>query len=417
MPILSDIEFDKNGAMILGFMDRGGLMFGNGNYPPTGTSPLHQYNVSGDLLRACSNGAGWTLESGGACGGITAGGANAEGPGGGEYYTGDNFKIHKETIMGGIAQHPATDEITVVTMDPLKSVDAGGVRWISHTTGKDTRGLQLYQGGPNNPSNGTFGKGVGLGDVEILCDPAPLEIGNYVWVDTDADGIQDPNEAPIPNVTLELWNNGVKVGETQTDAKGEYYFGGASDKGMLGGNHLLPYHDYEIRLPLNDPDIPANHVPTVMNQGTDVHDSDGDNEGIHAGYSTIKLTTGKAGENVGILLRGTERDGVERGQVLAKPGSITPHTKFEAQIYVLTKEEGGRHTPFFKGYRPQFYVRTTDVTGAVELPADVEMVMPGDDLSISVELISPVAMEEGMNFAIREGGRTVGSGVVSKIIE
>ncbi len=199
--------------------------------------------------------------------------------------------------MGGIAQHPATDEITVVTMDPLKSVDAGGVRWISNTTGKDTRGLQLYQGRPNTPSNGTFGKGVGLGDVEILCDPAPLEIGNYVWVDTDADGIQDPNEAPIANVTLELWDNGVKVGETQTDAKGEYYFGGASDKGMLAGNHLLPYHDYEIRLPLNDPDIPANHVPTVMDQGTDVHDSDGDNGGIHSGYSTIKLTTGKAGEN------------------------------------------------------------------------------------------------------------------------
>ena len=129
------------------------------------------------------------------------------------------------------------------------------------------------------------------------------------------------------------------------------------------------------------------------------------------------LDEGKAGENVGILLRGTERDGVERGQVLAKPGSITPHTKFEAQIYVLTKEEGGRHTPFFKGYRPQFYVRTTDVTGAVELPKDVEMVMPGDDISMNVELISPVAMEEGMRFAIREGGRTVGSGVVSKIIE
>ena len=126
---------------------------------------------------------------------------------------------------------------------------------------------------------------------------------------------------------------------------------------------------------------------------------------------------GKAGENVGILLRGTERDEVERGQVLTKPGAINPHTKFEATVYVLSKEEGGRHTPFFKGYRPQFYVRTTDVTGAVELPSEVEMVMPGDDLSISVELISPVAMEEGMNFAIREGGRTVGSGVVSKIIE
>jgi len=129
------------------------------------------------------------------------------------------------------------------------------------------------------------------------------------------------------------------------------------------------------------------------------------------------LDEGRAGENVGILLRGTERDDVERGQVLAKPGSITPHSKFEAQVYVLTKEEGGRHTPFFKGYRPQFYVRTTDVTGAVELPKDVEMVMPGDDVSMKVELISPVAMEDGMRFAIREGGRTVGSGVVSKIIE
>ncbi len=129
------------------------------------------------------------------------------------------------------------------------------------------------------------------------------------------------------------------------------------------------------------------------------------------------LDEGKAGENVGILLRGTERDEVERGQVLSKPGSITPHTKFEATVYVLSKEEGGRHTPFFKGYRPQFYVRTTDVTGAVELPDGVEMVMPGDNIDMSVELISPIAMEDGMNFAIREGGRTVGSGVVTKIIE
>ena len=129
------------------------------------------------------------------------------------------------------------------------------------------------------------------------------------------------------------------------------------------------------------------------------------------------LDEGKAGENVGILLRGTERDEVERGQVLTKPGAINPHTKFEATVYVLSKEEGGRHTPFFKGYRPQFYVRTTDVTGAVELPEGVEMVMPGDNIDMSVELISPIAMEDGMNFAIREGGRTVGSGVVTKIVE
>jgi len=129
------------------------------------------------------------------------------------------------------------------------------------------------------------------------------------------------------------------------------------------------------------------------------------------------LDEGRAGENVGVLLRGVKRDEVERGQVLSKPGSITPHTKFEAEVYVLTKEEGGRHTPFFKGYKPQFYFRTTDVTGSVELPADVEMVMPGDNVQMKVDLITPIAMDEGLRFAIREGGRTVGAGVVAKILE
>jgi elongation factor Tu len=129
------------------------------------------------------------------------------------------------------------------------------------------------------------------------------------------------------------------------------------------------------------------------------------------------LDRGEAGDNVGVLLRGTKREDVERGQVLAKPGSITPHTKFEGEVYVLTKDEGGRHTPFFKGYRPQFYFRTTDVTGAVELPEGVEMVMPGDNIKMTIELISPIAMEEGLRFAIREGGRTVGAGVVSKILK
>lgn len=129
------------------------------------------------------------------------------------------------------------------------------------------------------------------------------------------------------------------------------------------------------------------------------------------------LDQGQAGDNVGILLRGTKREEVERGQVLAKPGSISPHTKFTAEIYVLSKEEGGRHTPFFPGYRPQFYFRTTDVTGAIELPAGTEMVMPGDNVSVTVNLIAPIAMEDGLRFAIREGGRTVGAGVVAKIIE
>jgi elongation factor Tu len=129
------------------------------------------------------------------------------------------------------------------------------------------------------------------------------------------------------------------------------------------------------------------------------------------------LDDGQAGDNVGLLLRGVDKKEIERGMVLAKPGSITPHTKMEAEVYVLTKEEGGRHTPFFKGYRPQFYFRTTDVTGSIELPGGTEMVMPGDNISITVQLIQPIAMEEGLRFAIREGGRTVGAGVVAKVIE
>src|ERR671914_653826 len=129
------------------------------------------------------------------------------------------------------------------------------------------------------------------------------------------------------------------------------------------------------------------------------------------------LDQGEAGDNVGLLLRGIEKNEIERGMVLAKPGSITPHTQFEAEVYVLTKEEGGRHTPFFKGYRPQFYFRTTDVTGSVELPGGVEMVMPGDNVRMTIELITPIAMDEGLRFAIREGGRTVGAGVVTKILK
>jgi elongation factor Tu len=129
------------------------------------------------------------------------------------------------------------------------------------------------------------------------------------------------------------------------------------------------------------------------------------------------LDQGQAGDNVGVLLRGTKREDVERGQVLAKPGTITPHTKFKAEVYVLSKEEGGRHTPFFNGYRPQFYFRTTDVTGSIQLPAGTEMVMPGDNITMDVALIAPIAMEEGLRFAVREGGRTVGAGVVAKIVE
>src|SRR5438045_3236011 len=133
--------------------------------------------------------------------------------------------------------------------------------------------------------------------------------------------------------------------------------------------------------------------------------------------SRMTLHGGEAGDNVGCLLRGVDREDVERGQVLAKPGSITPHTLFNAEVYVLSKEEGGRHTPFFNGYRPQFYVRTTDVTGTIKIPEGMEMVMPGDNVQMEIELITPVAMEEGLRFAIREGGRTVGAGAVTKVLK
>ena len=129
------------------------------------------------------------------------------------------------------------------------------------------------------------------------------------------------------------------------------------------------------------------------------------------------LDQGQAGDNIGVLLRGTKKDDVERGQVLAKPGSITPHTKFKGEVYVLSKEEGGRHTPFFNGYRPQFYFRTTDVTGVATLPGGTEMVMPGDNVNLDVELIAPIAMEKGVRFAIREGGRTVGAGTVTEVVQ
>ncbi|PJE65038.1 elongation factor Tu [Candidatus Saccharibacteria bacterium CG10_big_fil_rev_8_21_14_0_10_47_8] len=156
-----------------------------------------------------------------------------------------------------------------------------------------------------------------------------------------------------------------------------------------------------------------------VNEGIEIVGIRPTSKSVVTGVEMFKknLDQGQAGDNVGILLRGVERDDIERGQVLCKPGSITPHTEFESEVYILTKEEGGRHTPFFKGYKPQFYFRTTDVTGEVELPADKEMVMPGDTVTFKVKLLAPIAMDQGLRFAIREGGRTVGAGVVTKIVK
>jgi len=216
--------------------------------------------------------------------------------------------------------------------------------------------------------------------------------------------------------------------------------GDTSDIGVPSVERLLDALDAYVPQPVRALDkpflLPIEDVFSISGRGTVVtgrvergiiHVGDEvEIVGIHATTKTTctgvemfrkLLDQGQAGDNVGVLLRGTKRDDVERGQVLAKPGSITPHTKFEAEVYILSKEEGGRHTPFFKGYRPQFYFRTTDVTGACELPEGVEMVMPGDNIQMVVTLIAPIAMEDGLRFAIREGGRTVGAGVVAKIFE
>ncbi|MDZ4729424.1 MAG: elongation factor Tu [Xanthomonadales bacterium] len=216
--------------------------------------------------------------------------------------------------------------------------------------------------------------------------------------------------------------------------------GDVSEIGVPSINRLLDALDAYVPQPVRALDkpflLPIEDVFSISGRGTVVtgriergivHVGDEvEIVGIHATTKTTctgvemfrkLLDQGQAGDNVGVLLRGTKRDDVERGQVLAKPGSITPHTKFEAEVYILSKEEGGRHTPFFKGYRPQFYFRTTDVTGACELPEGVEMVMPGDNIQMVVTLIAPIAMEDGLRFAIREGGRTVGAGVVAKIFE
>jgi len=216
--------------------------------------------------------------------------------------------------------------------------------------------------------------------------------------------------------------------------------GDTSDIGVPSILKLIAEMDAYVPEPVRDTDkpflLPIEDVFSISGRGTVVTGrvergivkvgEEVEIVGIHATTKTTctgvemfrkLLDEGRAGDNVGVLLRGTKRDDVERGQVLAKPGSITPHTKFEAEVYILSKEEGGRHTPFFKGYRPQFYFRTTDVTGACELPEGVEMVMPGDNVQMQVALIAPIAMEEGLRFAIREGGRTVGAGVVAKIHE
>jgi hypothetical protein len=232
-PILADIEFDDDGAMIIGLLDRGGLQVGDMNYSTnTGSTATYEGVAAGDILRACKSGSTWVLESNGSCGGTTTGGANNnEGPGGGEFYYQDSYgTTHDETAAGALALLPGTGEVALTSWDPTTHVRSGGVNWFSSSDGTDLRGYEVYgqdEGGPSGANGNpyTFGKAAGVGDLEALCSAAPIEIGNRVWEDTDGDGIQDPGESPIANVTIELYDSsGSLVATTSTDSNGNWYF-------------------------------------------------------------------------------------------------------------------------------------------------------------------------------------------------
>ena len=317
-PLLSDIEFDNDGSMIIAIRDINGDRTGNKNHSPNpADNDTHNGNGEGDILRACGNPqVGWTLESNGQCGGVTTGGANKhEGPGGGEYYWYDNgpggnghSKIgytgtggHSDTAMGGLLHVPGYNEIVTGAMDVHDYLD-NGLLWLENDTGKIAKDVndapkRLLVSSTN--SSQFFGKASGMGDLEALCDAPPMEIGNYVWDDSDGDGIQDPGENPLPNIKVYLYEGNTLVGTATTDANGEYYFGGASNQNMVGGNTLKPLTDYQLRIDLADPNL-GGEKPTHANvngNANDMRDSDGDNGGIHAGFSTIIYTTETIGTN------------------------------------------------------------------------------------------------------------------------
>ncbi len=281
-PILSDIEFDDSGNMILGFIDRTSMQYGALNWG-TGTNESIRYQVAsgGDILRAVTNNDGtFTVET------ITAATD--------EFYDSD-LKVssaHQETAQGGLAVLSGTNEVVSTGMDPI-SFNTGGIYWFNNSSGTTNNRFELFSG--RNPDTGFMGKGAGLGDVELLCDPAPIQIGNFVWVDTDNDGIQDPDESPIAGVTVYLYEGATLVSTATTSATGEYYFGGAANINMNGGA-LKTETNYQLRIDLVDPTL-GGKAPTTQDAGTDIHDSDGDDGILNTGFSTIAYTTGNAGEN------------------------------------------------------------------------------------------------------------------------
>ncbi|MEE9326729.1 MAG: IPTL-CTERM sorting domain-containing protein [Cocleimonas sp.] len=313
-PLLSDIEFDNDGSMIIQIKDVNGDRTGYQNHSPNPVdNTLQNGNAMGDIIRACGNHqTGWILESNGSCGGVTTGGANnQEGLGGGEYYwydngPGGNGSInplqkngHADTVMGGMLHIAGYPDIVTTAMDVHNFAD-NGLLWLRNDTG------QISTDGTGDPkrllvsevdANLFFGKASGLGDIEALCDPAPIEIGNYVWADTNENGVQDPSEFALNNVTVSLYEDTTLVGTAVTDTNGEYYFGGVTNMHMAGNLPLKPLTTYQIRIDLNQPNL-GGRVPTLKDANTnndDQFDSDGDNSALNVNTTTIEYTTGNVG--------------------------------------------------------------------------------------------------------------------------
>ncbi len=306
-PIFSDIEFDVDGSMVVSFMDRGGHQMGFLNYSPnSGDNANYFYTSAGEILRIHNNNGTYVLENNGVAGSLIGCGAINTGPGGKEFYCGDNFFngrniYHTETVVGGLGILAGKGEVAVALYDPLNII-SGGVGWMSNTNGSDLRGLSLYRYN-NFSTDTTYGKANGIGDIEFLCSPAPLQIGSYVWEDTDKDGVQDPNEPSLSNVKLELWKNGSKIAETTTNSNGEYYFSSKSDLanpanwiGTGADTTLLPTMAYEIRINMTNQPQLNNSILTVanatMNSANDQNDSDA---AVMGNYAVISLTTDAIG--------------------------------------------------------------------------------------------------------------------------
>ena len=314
-PLLSDIEFDNDGSMIIQIKDVNGDRTGYQNHSPNpADNTVQNGNAMGDIIRACgSHVSGWTLENNGTCGGVTTGGANNnEGPGGGEFYWYDNgpggngnmngdASGHADTVMGGMLQIAGYPDLVTTAMDVHTFADNGLV-WLRNDNGEisvDGSNIPKRLQVSNIDANLFFGKASGLGDIEALCDPAPIEIGNYVWEDANNNGLQDPSEAVLPNVTVELYDGATLVGTAVTDANGEYYFGGVSNANMTGGLAVKPLTNYQIRIALGQSNL-GGRVPTLKDANSnnnDTFDSDGDNGVLNVNTSTIAYTTGQVGES------------------------------------------------------------------------------------------------------------------------